>query len=89
MLYLLADTLGRDIGAAGVKVEQLTPEQTFERNRLRALLATGLKDGWLIQGREKCGGRRTPSCISVGRVLTVDADVETADVADVNPDGAQ
>lgn len=89
VLYLVADTLGRDVGAFGTKPDALSENQQFARREVKALLASLLEDGLLIRSDEKCSGGKAFACISAGRAPDVDAgaSVETTD-ADVSADSA-
>jgi hypothetical protein len=53
--YRIAQELGLDPGPYSRKKSEVefTPEQVADRQTLRAVIATGLKDGWLTETREK------------------------------------
>jgi hypothetical protein len=86
--YRLAAALGLDVGTPGTPADQLLPEQTMDRATIRALIAGGLRDGWIDRVDEYVpGNKRRAPVYAAGKAPPEPADETDAEGDDA--DGAE
>jgi hypothetical protein len=64
--YLIAREMGLDLGPHGVKAHERAPDQMLNRADVSAVIEAGLRDGWLVETKEKARDRKEADHIAAG-----------------------
>jgi hypothetical protein len=64
--YLIAREMDLDLGPHGVKADERAPDQMLNRADVSAVIEAGLKDGWLVETKEKARDRKEADHIAAG-----------------------